>query len=251
MSYYFQGFPTILYDINANGKPIEVTNIFRAVRLKPETRDNIILYTSYTIQDGERPDHVSMKLYNTVDYYWTFFMVNENLVNAFADWPLSTLEFENMISVKYEGYALTTNKTAVIGNTTIINDFSTSFVQNEIISGTQSGARARLIEKDSNTGVIRIDNITGQFRDDELVIGLTSGSTITISGQRPYKDVVHHFEDVSGNVVGRYDSGALPVSNEEYERTLNDDKAIIQVIKPQYIAKVAAEFFNQINPEQA
>lgn len=250
MSYYFQGFPTIKYDINGDGKPIEATNIFRAVRLKPETRDNMLLYTSYTIQDGERPDHVSMKLYNSVDYYWTFFMVNENLVNIFTDWPLSTLELENLINLKYAGYVLTADRTALEGGVVVNNDFSAKFVQNETITGLQSGATAKLVEKDINTGILKIENIVGQFRDGELIKGLTSNHVLIISGQRPYKDVVHHYADVDGNIIGRYDSGALPVSNEEHEREMNETKATIQVIKPQYIAKVSAEFFNQINPEQ-
>lgn len=251
MSYYFQGFPTIQYDIFGNGKPVEATNIFRAVRLKPETRDNMLLYTSYTIQDGERPDHVSMKLYNSVDYYWTFFMVNENLVNVFTDWPLSSLELENLINLKYAGSVLTADRTAIEGGVEVNNDFASKFVQNETITGLQSGATARLTEKDINTGILKIDNIVGQFRDGERIRGLTSEDLLIINGQRPYKDVVHHYEDVNGNIIGRYDSGALPVSNDEYERNLNESKAIIQVIKPQYIAKVATEFFNQINPEQA
>jgi hypothetical protein len=240
MSYYFQGFPTVLYDVHVDGHPVEVTDIFRSVRLKPEVRDNLILYTSYTIQDGERPDHVSMKLYNSVDYYWVFFMVNENLVNLYTDWPLSTLELDNLINLKYKGYVLTSQ-----------NDFSTLFTQNETLVGLVSGARATLTEKDINTGVLKIQDIVGQFKDGELVQGVTSGSTLTIGGQRPFKDVIHHYENAIGHIVGRYDTGALPISNDEYERAENEKKSVIQVVKPQYIAKVAAEFFNQINPEQA
>lgn len=240
MSYYFQGFPTVLYDVHNDGHPVEVTDIFRAVRLKPEVRDDMLLYTSYTIQDGERPDHVSMKLYNSVDYYWVFFMVNENLVNLYTDWPLSSLELQNAIDVKYAGYVLTSN-----------NDFSSSFVQNETITGLVSGATATLTEKDINTGVLKVTNVVGTFRSNELIRGNTSRSTLVISGYRPFKDVIHHYENVDGNIVGRYDAGALPITNDEYERAENEKKSIIQVVKPQYIAKVAAEFFNQINPEQA
>lgn len=256
MSYFFQGFPTILYDVNGDGKPIEATNIFRSVRLKPETRDNMLLYTSYVIQDGERPDHVSMKLYNSSDYYWTFFMVNENLVNIFSDWPLSTLELENAINVKYAGEVLTVDRIININNTQVINDMSNSFIQGEIIKGAQSYAEAKILEKDINTGVIKIEPISGIFRDDEAIIGQTSKDIISISGQRLYKEVVHHYEDTDGNVVGKYNANgtlntnAFPISNEEHERQVNENKSTIQVIKPQYIAKVASEFFNQINPEQ-
>lgn len=239
MSYYFQGFPTIKYDINGDGRLADATDIFRSVRIKPSMRDNIMLYTSYTIQDGERPDHVSIKLYNSIDYYWTFFMINEDLVNIFTDWPLSTLELHNLIARKYSGFVLTSD-----------NDFAGKFQKNERIFGLLSGATATLLEKDINTGILKIGDIVGEFADGELIEGLTSKDILTIGGQRPFKDVAHHYEDVNGNTVGRFQTGAYPITNEEWEYAVNEKKSVIQVIKPQHISKVAQEFFNQINPEQ-
>lgn len=52
-------------------------------------------------------------------------------------------------------------------------------------------------------------------------------------------DNVHHYEDVNGNVV---DNGVgaftIPITNEEYERGLNDAKRYIKTIKEQYTQQV-------------
>lgn len=240
MSYFFQAFPTILHDVYNNSKLVETVDIFRAVRVKRSMRDDVLLYKTYHIQDNERPDHVSMKLYGSTDYYWTFFMINEDLVNSNSDWPLGRAELENKIIIKYNGSVLTT---------TIDKDISTIFIKDEIVRGFISGATAYVREKDTNLGIIKIDNISGTFLDDELIVGLTSSDTLVISGERPYKDVIHHYETVDGKIVTRSTAGALPITNSEIEFSLNEAKTIIKVIRPEYIQRLTAEFFNIINPE--
>lgn len=237
MSQFFQGFPTIQYDVFGTGKPIEVVDIFRAVRLKKNIRDDVLLYTYYNIQDGERPDHVSMKLYGSIDYYWTFFMVNENLVNIFTDWPLSRAELDNKIKVKYSGYVMSTD-----------DDVANKFTQGETLQGLISGATASIIEKDTNLGLIKLDNIVGTFKDGEIVRGKTSNDTMTSSTVIPFVDAVHHFEDANGDITMKSVS-AIPVTNSEYERDQNEKMSKIRVIRREYIARVSEEFYKQINPE--
>ena len=333
MSYFFQGFPTILYDAYGNKKPVETTDIYRAVRIKVAMRDDVLLYKTYHIQEGERPDHVSLKMYGTIDYYWTFFMINENLVNVYSDWPLSRLELENRTALKYPGEVLTINdivqheqstpiRTLTSESSTIIQVISTSgfpssgilklgnspfefvsytgktatsflgctrgvaggeywdiaeipfpiehpigqwvtaiwedtqilatsFLKNEVVRGILSGTTANITEKDPDTGVIRITNVVGQgFIDGELIQGQTSGHMIIINGQRLYKEVPHHFEQVDGTIVSKNVEFALPITNEEFERSKNDELSVIRVIRPEYIGRLSTEFFSQINPEE-
>lgn len=237
MSAYFQNFPTIQYDILGNGRPIEVVDLFRAVRLRKRIRDDVLLYSFYTIQDGERPDHVSLKLYGTTEYYWTFFMVNDTLVNLTQDWPLSREELENKINRMYAGYVMSTD-----------DDIASKFTKGETLQGLVSGATATILEKDTNLGLIKISNIVGQFRDAEIVRGKTSNDTFTLSTVLPFKDSPHHFEDADGNTVQK-SMYATDVTNAEYEYRLNEAKLTIRVIRPEYIQRVTEEFFRQINPE--
>jgi len=237
MSVYFQKFPTMQYDMYDDGHTLEFVDLFRTVRPKPSIKEDLLLYSKYTIQDGERPDHLSQKFYGSPDYYWTFFMINENLVNLHTDWPLSRKEFELMINQKYDGYVLTTEQ-----------DISTGFVKGETVQGLISGATATLESKDCNVNTLRIVDLQGQFRSDELVLGLTSGNTVSITGQTEFYNATHHYINSNGDVVDKSELDATEVTYYEYEKQLNDDKAEIRVIRPAYIIRVAQEFFKQINP---
>lgn len=241
MSYYFQGFPTIQYNLQDESHTIEVVDIFRTVKPKQSLKDDILLYNKYTIQDGERPDHVSQKLYGTPDYYWTFFMVNENMTNVFTDWPLSRKEVQDYVAIKYPGFVLKTD-----------DDIEMKFTQNELVQGLVSGTKAKLISKDPNTNTLRIVDEDGEFSPGEIIQGLTSGDTCSITIQTEFYNATKYYIDGEGNVVGKTYIGltpSSPVTYLEHELEKNDKKAEITVIRPQYITRVSEEFFKQINPE--
>lgn len=237
MSLFFQSFPTINYDVYGNGRPIEVVDIFRAVRLRKAIRDEVLLYTQYNIQDGERPDHVSMNLYGSTDYYWTFFMVNENLVNAFTDWPLTQNQLQHKINLKYQGDVMSTD-----------SNISNKFLKGEELQGLVSGATTKILEKDTNLGLVKIGDINGVFVNGELIRGTVSNDTMVLSYVIPFADAVHHFEDSDGNEIMR-SINAIPITNSEYEIIENEKRTQIRVIRPEYISRVADEFYQQINPE--
>ena len=239
MSTYFQRFPTIQYDIYGNGNTLELIDISRTVRIKPEIKDDIILYTHYVIQDGERPDNVSMKLYGSQEYYWTFFMVNDNLINIHEDWPLSREELDNKVQMKYSGNVLKT-----------FDDISNLYTKGEIIRGLQSGATATILEKDPNLGLIKISTPTKAFKGGEVLKGQYSNDICVIDSQIEFKYATHHYENSEGLVVPSTALGAYEVTNAEYEQNENERKSTIRVIKREYINQVSAEFFKLINPEE-
>ena len=66
-------------------------------------------YTYHDIIDGERPDTVSYRLYQNPDYYWTFFILNNNLRGGLnTAWPLSSNQFDRMIEAEYDKYSAIT-----------------------------------------------------------------------------------------------------------------------------------------------
>jgi hypothetical protein len=100
---YFKNLPKTQYTIS--GEQYAVTDITRMVKITDTNSDidTIANYTYYNIEDGERPDIVSSKLYGTPNYYWTFFAINQDLKgNLYYDWPLSNQKFENMIINEYD-----------------------------------------------------------------------------------------------------------------------------------------------------
>jgi hypothetical protein len=105
---YFKRFPKIAYDFNREGVVNRVVDIFRQVRPLQNYVDSFTAYRYTNILDGERPDILSKKLYDTPDYYWTFFLINDFLHDGLGSWPMSIQTLESYIKTEYNGYALET-----------------------------------------------------------------------------------------------------------------------------------------------
>lgn len=238
MSSYFKNFPTTQYDLFFDNQTSEVVDIFRIVKVKKQFKDDITFYTYYSIQDGERPDVVSTKLYGTPDYFWTFFMVNDHLVNVHTDWPLSTTDLQHLVDTKYAGTVLTTDA-----------DISTKFTKNNVIEGLVSGAQATLLDKDADLGIIKIQPISGTFVPNEIVRDTITNDFAIITGEAEFKDVAHHYEGANGDYVSKNAVGATPISNQEYEFIVNDNKSKIKAIRSQYIQSISDQFIEQIKTE--
>ena len=86
---FFKQFPKVPYDILRNGIRQDVIDIFRAVKPVDEFIDDPTTYKFYEVKNGERPDVVSLRLYDDPQYYWTFFVVNEYLHDGLGVWPMS------------------------------------------------------------------------------------------------------------------------------------------------------------------
>ena len=110
MSEFFQHYPQISYDISGT-KPAKVKtviNLMEKAKLKMMVKDDIISYFPYSIMEGERPDHVSVKTYGNVKYTWLIFLIND-ITDPIYDWPLATREFGAYIKNKYGSLATAKN----------------------------------------------------------------------------------------------------------------------------------------------
>ena len=102
MSEFFQHYPQISYNISGT-KPAKlktVINLMERAKLKGLVADDIVAYFPYSIMEGERPDHVSAKVYGNVKYTWLIFLIND-ISDPIYDWPLGTREFGSYIKNKY------------------------------------------------------------------------------------------------------------------------------------------------------
>jgi hypothetical protein len=103
---FFRQFPKVQYDFFNRGVNYNVTDMFRYVNVDYSFLDDVATYSYYRIQNGERPDIVSQRLYGTPDYYWTFFIVNDHLKDGLAGWPLPQELFEDYMNTEYSGVAV-------------------------------------------------------------------------------------------------------------------------------------------------
>ena len=135
MSKYFTYFPKMYYDAVQDGttSPVLVTNILRRVKVRDGLKNETAVFNKYQVIAGETPEHVSHKLYNSVDYYWTVLMMN-NIKDRYYDWPLSEQQFESYVKNKYTNplgihhYEITQSSgpTASLDNTHLIQVNSTT-----------------------------------------------------------------------------------------------------------------------------
>jgi hypothetical protein len=71
--------------------------------------NNSTFYTYHDIHDGERPDTVSYRIYGNPNYYWTFFILNNELrAGLNGAWPLSINQLERMLEAEYDPYSAIT-----------------------------------------------------------------------------------------------------------------------------------------------
>lgn len=57
-------------------------------------------------------------------------------------------------------------------------------------------------------------------------------------------NAAHHFINANGDIVNSTAAGATPVSNYQYEQSINESKRRIKVLKQPYVDIVMREFFN-------
>ena len=101
---FFQLFPKTTYDFQLNGIRNSIIDIFRYVDVLDDLVNNFTGYQFIDIQDGERPDQLSMRLYGTPDYYWTFFVMNDFLKDGLRNWPKGSYELSQAIDDYYGKY---------------------------------------------------------------------------------------------------------------------------------------------------
>lgn len=236
---YFKYFPKIKYDLDNNKQTREIVDVFRLAKIVNQVDDDISFYRLYTIQEGERPDHVSQNLYKTPDYYWTFFFVNSNLKNLYVDWPLTFDEMNSKIEEEYSGEYLKVDS----------YDLFDQFVLNETITGLQSGATAVITDKNPTLGWIRIKDRTGSFNSGELIFQQVGDDIYNIqidSTQGPFKfaPAQYVFDD---EVVNRDTPNAAIVTYSDLEIEKNDAKREIRVIRPEFVDSVKRQFREAIN----
>jgi hypothetical protein len=97
---YFEKFPQIVYSLDNGTTNFVITDIFRRVIAKTESLTTATAYDDYDIQDGDTPEIVSDKVYNTVDLYWTILIANQ-ILDPRWDWPVASNALSQYITDKY------------------------------------------------------------------------------------------------------------------------------------------------------
>jgi hypothetical protein len=107
----------------------KITDIFRHVDVTTLAASSYTGYTFYDIQDGERPDVISYKLYGTSDHYWTIFIINDFLQSGSNEFFKSNEQFDKGIELEY-GHLSSIVFIPEVTQTSIINAEGTTLYGN-------------------------------------------------------------------------------------------------------------------------
>ena len=277
---YFSYFPSMSYvtDPTDLTKVMVVKDITVRAKISDYFKNSAVTSLPYTIQDGERPETLSYRIYDRVDLYWTILLFNE-IHDPTFEWPLSTAELESKLQKKYKGYALYYPDTARVPNTfqdqNILNFKGASTISQVLTDGTV--VTANIIKWDPSYNCIVIDGDQASMFDPDsdsplsLIDGLAwlyvDGDTsklIAFTKMVPYEYAVHHFEDSDGNILdprqgppsdpnspssilNRYVSDpdfveVLAINNRTQEYNINESKRNIRVPKPEFMNGIVTQF---------
>lgn len=231
---YFSKFKKRKFTFN-DFKTIELVNIAHYSKIFAQIVDDISLYSYYTFVNGDRLDVISNKLYGTTDYYWTFILLNNHIVNTYKDLPKEyNADLVNYLKLKYPGQAL---KLATG------ESLAGKFEIGETVS--YSSYAGTVTEKYPTLGylsVIPTSEDSFPLNQPFTLTGETSGDTIDIANSIDMYLAPHHYVDSDDNWT-RWNAGQVtPITILEYEIQINDEISQIKVIRPEKIYAVASAF---------
>lgn len=179
---YFSNFPLKTYNFGDNESEVLFEDITAYVDIIDQLTDDVNYYEYVTIGDGDRPDTLSYKLYGTTDYYWTFFLLNEELRKG--GWPLRSQELFEAIKSQYPNSVVYTESPMV--NSTD-EDFPSWFNVGDLAiqgSAASPSAKGEVVERNLDLGQIivkpirEVDEVTLTNAGD----GYSERPEITVTG---------------------------------------------------------------------
>jgi len=82
---------------------ITVKNFFKRGALEQDILENLAFHTKYKIHGDDRPDNVAYDYYGSSTLDWLVLTCN-NIVNIQNEWPLSNVDFDELMLDRYGSY---------------------------------------------------------------------------------------------------------------------------------------------------
>ena len=105
---YFKQVPNFEYVNRTKGSKdisnyINVKNLFKRGRIRPDIFGNLSFFTKYKIVGDERPDNIAFKEYDDSSLDWVVLLAN-NMLNVYDEWPLPQNSLDEILLEKYGSY---------------------------------------------------------------------------------------------------------------------------------------------------
>lgn len=104
MSNFFENFPLVNYTFGDEGVRSIFQNISAYTDIFQSLIDDDTQYETYQVTDIDRPDTLSYSLYDTPEFYWTFYLLNPDLIRK--GWPnISNEKLNELKHDLFPGYS--------------------------------------------------------------------------------------------------------------------------------------------------
>lgn len=243
MSNYFQDFPVVDYYFGNEESTTRFQHLGTAVDILEQVKQYSVYYQTYEIQNGERPEQLSFKLYDDVNYYWTFYLLNDHIRQS--GWPIRDAAVWDYIQTYYPNTvivtpAVTQPKTPRILDTgdelkiqwvgsgqQIPLCQSKEFVVGAYVWFEASNVVGKILKIDQQTGFMwtdakgirKVDDIIHVILEDDYDIHIGTGGEILPRNLIAESEIIrhyaeyeapHHWEDVDGNWIYPTPSNVYP-----------------------------------------
>jgi hypothetical protein len=246
---YFSAFTTIDYDNGGDGiydKILDLTNI---IKVSDSLLESAVYYDKILVNQGERPDQLSQRIYGTPAYYWTFFVINRQIKNIWNDWPKGSAQLLDYSIFKYADFAALSCACLdpLVGKFVYIDTDGNQ--QLDYIVGQLSGAVGKILAIHTNYSYITVKLISGTFNPEgENLVGNNTSDVVQATEivSRAYAPK-YHLDDSTGDITAPRPYGTTKVTHLEHESYINDQNSYMKVIKPNMIEEFVAEYRKAMN----
>jgi len=234
MAGFFSSYPIIDYKFGNEITPTLFQNMSVYLTLVDELQDVVEAYTTTFIEEGDRPDALSWKLYKDIRYYWTFYYLNDDIRES--GWPVGIQDLYARAKIDYPHWVVTTQ-----------DDITDKFLEGDTVTGLTSGSIGTVVKRYLDLGQIIIDgpdnyNVGEQIRPNDEI-----ENVVNVSSNVKQYNAVHHYEDTSGNWVdiNPYDpstSGLIPITYQDRMIARNEELKEIRTFKPDVVSQIQSEY---------
>lgn len=245
MSNYFEEFPVVSYRFGNEETTTNFQHLGTYIDILDQVKEYNVYYQTYNIQNGERPDQLSYKLYRNTDYHWTFFLLNDHLRQG--GWPIRDADVYPKAQEYYPNRVIAVNGVAMTQEPSIANGEivwlpnteqipmakSTAFVPGNYLYFPISKVAGKILKVDQKMGMITTDAEGIRKADvycsaipeseynkvvaDPDYIPVEQYAIMEVNKLYDEFDAPHHYEDVEGNWL-------YPVMHSTYPYPFNHEK---------------------------
>tara|TARA_Y100001937_G_C7112332_1_gene328326 strand:- start:837 stop:1577 length:741 start_codon:yes stop_codon:yes gene_type:complete len=238
---YFKDYEDVLYLFGSNEQQTLTPNLSIYVDVIDQVKDDISFLTYYNIIEGTRPDQASVQLYGSTLYYWTFYLLNDNIRQQ--GWPLTNVELQRYVKKAFPNTALTTRE-----------NISTKLKVGQTVTGNTSGATGTIVRRNLDLGQIIVEGTVNFTSSGETVTSLNADGdyefVTAVSSSAEHLSASYYTDttgvcdlgvDGSGNLLA---PGATKneITHEQAYFDVNESLKQIKVIRPSLITSLVGSF---------